>query len=175
MDIRRTQSQLTPIPTRFPDCCLGLSSTLIKTLSALLPQSPKFTLSIGSGSGLLESLLSNDDAGITVQGVEVDSSVNRYIAEEDMHVVGGGWGLCSEAGRAAAWMFVYPRDPKLITRYLDSHLCGSVEMVLWLGPKVDWVDYEDRLRRSSFSELTILDEGECGLTPYETAVVARRS
>lgn len=173
MDIKRIQIQLGPTPIRFPDCCLGLSSTLISTLSELLPQTPKFTLSIGSGSGLLESLLTHSNANITVQGVEVDSSVNRYIAEEDMHVVGGGWGLCPEAERAAAWMFVYPRDPKLITKYFDSHLGCGVEMILWLGPRVDWADYEDRFRQSSFSELTFLPE-ECGLTPYETVVVARK-
>lgn len=173
MDIKRIQNQLSPSPIRFPDCCLGLSYTLISTISGLLPQTPKFTLSIGSGSGLLESLVAHSDVNINVQGVEVDSSVNRYIAEEDMHVVGGGWGLCPVAEWAAAWMFVYPRDPKLISKYLDSNFGGNVEMILWLGPKVDWADYEDRFRRSSFSELTFLPE-DCGLTPYETAVVARK-
>lgn len=173
MDISRIYNHLKSTPERFPDCCFGISSTLLENISVVLPQNPKFTLSIGSGSGLLECLLSHRNANITVQGVEVDSTINRYIAEEDMHVVGGGWGLHPGAEQAAAWMFVYPRDPKLLTKYLDNFGDGSVETIVWLGPKVDWVDYEGRFQQSSFSKLTVLEE--CGLTPYETAVVARKS
>lgn len=173
MDIEKIYKTLQSTPSRFPDCCLGISNTLLHYIASLLPQAPKFTISIGSGSGLLEGLLAQCDANISVQGVEVDSAINRYIAEEDMHVVGGGWGLCAEAEQAAAWMFVYPRDPKLITKYIDTLGCETVEMILWLGPKVDWADYEERFRQSSFSELTFLED--CGLTPYETAVIARRS
>ena len=105
--------------------------------------------------------------------MEVDSSINRYIAEEDMNVVGGGWGLYPSAQQAKAWMFVYPRDPKLITKYIDSYGDQAVEMIVWLGPRVDWPDYEPCFCKSTFSELSVLDN--IGLTPYETAVVARRA
>lgn len=89
-----------------------------------------------------------------------------------MHVVGGGWALCPSAQHAAAWMFVYPRDPSLVTKYIQTHGDGSVEMVVWLGPRVDWGDYELCFRRSVFDELSF--PGDVGLEPYEVMVVARK-
>ncbi|KAJ5703440.1 hypothetical protein N7493_011829 [Penicillium malachiteum] len=171
MDITQIANQLSSSPTRFPDCCLAISSNLISSMVALLPKEPAFTLSIGSGSGLLESLLGYQN-GVSVQGVEVGSSVNRYLAEEDMHVVTGAWGLYSFAQQATAWMFVYPRDPKLVTKYIDTYGDDAVELIVWLGPRVDWPDYEPCFRQSSFSELSFPG---IGLTPYEVAVVARKS
>lgn len=173
MDLSQLSSQLSSSPTRFPDCCLSISTTLLTTLITLLPKKPAFTLSIGSGSGLLEGLLSNFNAAISVEGVEVASSVNRYIAEENMHVTGGAWDLYSRARQAKAWMFVYPREPKLVSRYIEIYGEGDVEVIVWLGPKVDWVDYESCFRGSAFAELEVLEE--VGLAPYEIAVVARRS
>lgn len=170
--ISTISNELNATPTRFPDCCLAISSTFLEKLSALLPQAPRYTLSIGSGSGLFESLLAHKYCNITIQGVEVNSTVNRYIAEENMHVVNGGWGLCSAAEGAAAWMFVYPRDPKLISKYIDILDSSITEEIVWVGPKVDWGDYEERLRQSSFPELNFLED--CGLAPYEIAVIARK-
>ncbi|KAJ5899688.1 hypothetical protein N7495_004432 [Penicillium taxi] len=170
MSLSEISAQLSESPKRFPDCCFGISTTFIKILCSILPQCPGFTLSVGSGSGLLEGLIAFSDKNISVQGVEVDSSINRYIDEEAMHVVGGGWGLSSYAKQAKAWMFVYPRDPKLISKYIDLY-GGHVELIVWLGPKVDWPDYEPCFLNSSFW-VEVLD---AGLTPYETAVVVRRS
>ncbi|KAJ5751733.1 hypothetical protein N7520_008650 [Penicillium odoratum] len=164
--------ELSSSPTRFPDCCLAISSTLISSIVSLLPKKPAFTLSIGSGSGFLEYILAQSNENVSVQGVEVSSTVNRYIAEEDMHVVSGAWGLYSFAQQATAWMFVYPRDPKLITKYLNNYGDEAVELIIWLGPRVDWPDYEPCFRRSSFSKL---DFPDIGLTPYEIAVVAEKS
>lgn len=165
-------NELSSSSTLFPDCCLTISKTVITSLISLLPKKPAFTLSIGSGQGLLESLISHGDENVSVQGVEVNSSVNRYIAEEDMHVVPGTWGLYSFAQHATAWMFVYPRDPKLITRYMDTYGDHAVELIIWLGPRVDWPDYEPCFRHSSFSELSFPD---IGLMELEVAVVARKS
>lgn len=114
----------------------------------------------------------HNDENLSVQGVEVASTVNRYIAEEDMHVVGGGWGLCPSAQRAAAWMFVYPRDPRLVTKYIEAYGHDSVELIVWLGPRVDWADYVPCFRQSAFSDLTFPED--TGLAPYETMVVARK-
>ncbi|KAJ5458429.1 hypothetical protein N7475_009817 [Penicillium sp. IBT 31633x] len=172
MDLSQISDQLLPSPKRFADCCLGISSTLITGITALLPKKPGFTISIGSGSGLLEALIVHNDQNVTVVGVEVDSTINRYIDEEDMNIVGGGWGLCSIARQAAAWMFVYPRDPNLVTKYIDAFGDQAVDLIVWLGPRVDWPDYEPRLCQSPFSELSFPDH--IGLTPYETLVVARR-
>ncbi|CAG8923939.1 unnamed protein product [Penicillium salamii] len=165
-------NQLSPSPQRFPDCCLGISSTLLDHLISILPKKPTFTVSVGSGSGLLEALIANR-GDVSVHGVEIGSSVNRYIAEEDMHVVTGGWGLCPAAQKASAWIFVYPRDPRLIKKYIDTYGHLSVELIVWLGPRVDWPDYETQFTQSLFSDLDFPDD--IGLTPYELMVVARRS
>lgn len=171
MDVSQISSQLEPSPKRFPDCCLAISSTLISYLGSILPKKPAFTISVGSGSGLLEGLIVHCNEHVSVEGVEVDSTINRYIAEEDMNIVGGGWGLCSNAQQASAWMFVYPRDPKLITKYIDIYGDQAVEFIVWLGPKADWPVFEPCFCQSSFSELTFLDDG---ITPYEAAAVAKK-
>lgn len=173
MDLTQISSQLSTSPSRFPDCCLSISTTLLATLTTVLPKRPAFTLSIGSGSGLLEGLLSHSNATTSVEGVEVASTVNRYIAEEDMHVAAGAWDLYSRAKQAEAWMFVYPREPKLISRYIEMYGDGGVEVIVWLGPKIDWIDCEPVFRQSVFDKVEILEE--VGLARYETAVVARRS
>jgi hypothetical protein len=90
-----------------------------------------------------------------------------------MHVAAGAWDLYSRAREAKGWMFVYPREPKLVSRYIETYGEGDVKIIVWLGPKVDWPDYEPCFRRSSFAELEVLEED--GLAPYEIAVVARRS
>ncbi|KAL2871942.1 uncharacterized protein BJX67DRAFT_376792 [Aspergillus lucknowensis] len=165
---------LSPIPTAYSDCCLSLSFPLITHLASLLPQKPHFTLSIGSGSGLLEALITQNFPNVLVEGVEVNSSVNTYIAEQDMNVVTGTWDLSYRATQARAWMFVYPREPGLVGRYLETHGDG-VETILWLGPRVDWGDYEGCFKRSGFEDVS-LHEGEgIGVAEFEILIVVRRS
>lgn len=171
MNISSISNQINGQYRQFPGCCLALSTPLLNALINLLPEQPNFTLSIGSGTGLLESLITYRDGKTLVEGVEIGSTVNRYITEESMHVVTGGWGLCPRARDAAAWMFVYPRDPGLISKYIEQYP-ESVETIIWLGPKNDWADYEPVFSRSLFSELQVL---EAGLAPYEAAVVARKA
>lgn len=175
MKVSQIASGLSPLPVQFPDCCLSLSTTLLGTLTQLLPERPKFTLSVGSGSGLLEALLSHHDASRSVEGVEVSSNVNRYIDEEDMHVAGGAWDLNARAQQASALMFVYPREPRLVSRYIETYgsEIGNLEQIVWLGPKADWADYEMCFRNSHYSEVLFLGD-EDGLAPYETGVIARR-
>ncbi|CAG7958461.1 unnamed protein product [Penicillium olsonii] len=173
MNISQLSNQLSTEPHRFPDCCLGVSSTLIDHITSILPKKPAFTVSVGSGSGLLEALIVNRHDNVSVHGVEIGSTVNRYIAEEDMHVVTGGWGLCPAAQQASAWLFVYPRDPKLIKKYIDVYGHQSIDLIIWFGPRVDWPDYEPQFAQSSFAELTFPDD--VGMTPYELMAVARRS
>lgn len=163
---------LSSTPTAFPNCCLALSSTLITHLASLLPQTPDFALSVGSGSGLLEALITHHHPNVLVEGVEVSSSVNLYIAEQDMNVVSGTWDLHPRAAQAKAWMFVYPREPQLVTRYIERFGDGdqTAETILWLGPRADWADYGGCFRHSKFSLLSFED---VGLAPYEMLVVAR--
>ncbi|GKZ30563.1 hypothetical protein AbraIFM66950_009574 [Aspergillus brasiliensis] len=168
---------LTDSPTPFPNCCLSISSTLINHLARLLPPKPAFTLSIGCGSGLLEALILHNHPHLQITGIEVSASVNRYLAEEDFDVVSGTWDLYARAPQAAAWMFVYPREPKLVSKYIEMYGDGSessVQMILWLGPRADWADYEPCFRDSPFSDVSIPDPDEVGLVGFEMLAVMRR-
>ncbi|KAL3469183.1 hypothetical protein BJX99DRAFT_81226 [Aspergillus californicus] len=173
MDILQISSNLPPTPTALPNCCLSLSTTLTTHLSTLLPPKPAFALSIGSGSGLLEALIAHRHDNLSIEGVEVSSSVNLYIAEKDMNTVAGTWDLSDRAGQAKAWIFVYPREPGLVRRYIDAYRGeGSGELILWLGPRADWEDYEGCFIEKGF-EIRV-QEG-IGMAEFEMLVVARRS
>ncbi|OJJ63894.1 hypothetical protein ASPSYDRAFT_38560 [Aspergillus sydowii CBS 593.65] len=175
METPQISSDLSVSPTALPNCCLALSTPFLNHLASILPKTPDFTISIGSGSGLLETLVTLRCPNVSIEGVEVNSSVNLYIAEESMNIVSGTWDLLSRALQAKAWMFVYPREPKLINRYIETYggSSGNVEVILWLGPRADWADYESCFRDSTFSGLEFPEE--VGMAPYEMLVVARRS
>ncbi|OOF89908.1 hypothetical protein ASPCADRAFT_212396 [Aspergillus carbonarius ITEM 5010] len=173
MDIASISSQLSPSPKAFPDCCLDISSTLTAYLAGLLPSTPAFTISVGCGSGLLEALIAYRHPNTHIIGVEVALSVNRYLSEPDIDVVSGTWDLYSRAAQATAWMFVYPREPKLVTKYLETYGHGSVQLIVWLGPRADWADYEPCFRNSSFS-VSLPDDDDVGLMGYEMLAIMRR-
>lgn len=156
---------LNDVPFHRPDCCLSLSTVLIAELVRLLPCEPEFTLSIGSGSGLLEALIMQHGPMRTVTGVEVNSTVNKYMPEESVHVVTGTRDLCRVAAAAYAWLFVYPREPKLVAQYLQLYSDTTVQLVVWLGPRADWEDHEPLFRSSAFNIIEIPQD--CGLAPYE--------
>ncbi|PKY00011.1 hypothetical protein P168DRAFT_285535 [Aspergillus campestris IBT 28561] len=170
MELFGLYTELNASPKLLPGCCLAISNRLLTYMTSILPKQPAFTISVGSGCGLLEGLVMYAHPEVSVEGVEVESSINRYIAEERMHVVNGGWGVYPGAQHAAAWMFVYPRDPKLISRYIHMYGDQTVEMILWLGPRADWADYEPSFSQSSFSDLSF--PVDVGLAPYELLVVA---
>ncbi|KAF9890678.1 hypothetical protein FE257_005544 [Aspergillus nanangensis] len=172
MDISQISDKLSPSPQLFPHCCLSLSATLTAHLASLLPTKPAFTVSVGSGSGLLEALITHRHPMVSIEGVEVNSSVNRYIAEEDMIVVNGTWGLHSRAAQAAAWMFVYPREPKLVTKYIETYGDQAGGVVLWLGPRADWADYESCFEDSSLWDVSL--PADVGLAPFEMLAVMRK-
>ncbi|RAK96836.1 uncharacterized protein BO80DRAFT_216936 [Aspergillus ibericus CBS 121593] len=172
MDIAAISHQLTASPQAFPDCCLDISSTLVAHLAELLPPTPAFTISVGCGSGLLEALIAYRHPRTQIIGVEVALSVNRYLPEENIDVVGGTWDLHAGAAQAAAWMFVYPREPKLVTKYLETYGNGSVQLIVWLGPRADWADYEPCFHNSSFS--VYLPEDDIGLMGYEMLAIMKR-
>ncbi|KAK1145555.1 hypothetical protein N8T08_004113 [Aspergillus melleus] len=167
MDISETFTQLSPTPTAFPNCCLSISTTLLSHLASLLPQTPSFTISIGSGSGLLEALLSLQHPDVSIEGVEVNSTVNRYIPEQHMNIVHGTWDLHPRVKDAAAWMFVYPREPNLVSRYLNEFVGGQAKVIVWLGPRADWADYEPCFRGSAvFADVQVQED--VGLAEFET-------
>lgn len=108
--------QLSEIPLHYPDYCCPISSALIQTLASILPSDPDLTFSIGSGSGLLESLLLREAPYVNLHAVEVLGNMNKYLPEERVQVVRGAWDIASSAKNARTWMFIYPRDPGLINR-----------------------------------------------------------
>ncbi|CEN62432.1 hypothetical protein ASPCAL09066 [Aspergillus calidoustus] len=166
---------LTQTPTLYPNCCLSLSTPFLTHLASLLPTHPHFTLSIGSGSGQLEALITTNHRDVRIEGVEVNSSVNLYIEEQDMNFVTGTWELCSRAAQAKAWMFVYPREPKLLMKYIETYGGGEVAEILWLGPKVDWSDYEGCFEQSGFKDVGIYEGGNIGGAEFEVLAVVRKT
>ncbi|KAL3463259.1 hypothetical protein BJX64DRAFT_287514 [Aspergillus heterothallicus] len=162
-------------PALYPNCCLSLSTPLVTHLASILPQHPHISLSIGSGAGLLEALIATHNRDVHIEGVEVNSSVNIYIEEQDMNVVTGTWDLCSRAAQAKAWIFVYPREPKLVKRYIEVFGGGDVDQILWLGPKMDWADYEGCFEQSVFRDVKVYEGESIGGAEFEMVVVLRKT
>jgi len=149
----------------------------MSALAGHLPTVPDLVLSIGSGAGLLERLLSVHHPELRIQGVEVrdDHVINKHLPEEDTFTVVGSVGsgvTCKRASEARAWMFVYPRAPLLIRNYIQSYGSDCVRTIIWLGPKNDWADFAPALESTAFEspqEIT-----DCGLPAYETMMVVRK-
>ncbi|EKG17087.1 hypothetical protein MPH_05659 [Macrophomina phaseolina MS6] len=163
---------LSDVPTHHPDCCLSLSNNLFSILTHTISTVPGPILSIGSGSGLFEALLASRTTSRMIEGVEVSSSVNKYLPEESAYVVGGTWHLCPRARDAAIWVFVYPRVPALVKKYFEALGSTSVKLAVFLGPKADWADFQDAFEASGFLSPEIIEK--CGLVPYEMMAIIRK-
>ncbi|KAF3766434.1 hypothetical protein M406DRAFT_37994 [Cryphonectria parasitica EP155] len=179
-------------PCRYPDLCLSLSNRLIHCLtdivaSASNSSSPTLVLSVGSGSGLLEAHLQArwaahpEGSNLEVRGVEIRTTpparpVNRWLPEEYCSTVRGTWELSSDLKSAGALLFVYPREPGLISRYLlaaAEKQDSLLSTVVWLGPQADWQTFEACLRDApGFGPIQIIQD--CGLVEYEMMAVIRR-
>ncbi|KDN71723.1 hypothetical protein CSUB01_11074 [Colletotrichum sublineola] len=148
------QPRLTNEPQTLPDCCLSLSLPLLRELHGCLPPAPHLTLSIGSGTGLLEGLLhdlasSSSSSSLphattlNLVSVEVAPSANRYHAAH--RTVPGTWALDPLAEQARAWVFVYPKQVALVRGYVDAFsgegVGCAVETVMYVGPRRDWDDF----------------------------------
>jgi hypothetical protein len=180
----------TPSARHFPECCLSLSTSFLTHFSTQLPRNG-LVLSIASGSGLFEACIQHANSDISVEGVEVrtsaresstgesqgseeqPSSVNRFLSPSAVHIVNGSWELCRRAEDAHVWLFVYPRQPALVSAYMRSFERGRVGMAIWLGARADWDDFADCFTAIGF-DLEIQQHQECGLVEYEMMVVARK-
>ncbi|CAN8097787.1 unnamed protein product [Discula destructiva] len=186
-------------PTRYPDFCLSLSNPLIHSLTkicneAAAKSSSSLVLSVGSGSGLLEAHLqslwsSTPSSDLLVHGVEVQTPdrahpVNRYLPEQNYSTVRGTSQLAPDFGNACALLFVYPRDPKLLLRYLQAAKdvnSSPLQAVVWLGPRADYAPFAGYLQSAletilgdhlTFSPVEIVEV--CGMAEYEMMAVIRR-
>ncbi|KAK6225478.1 hypothetical protein QIS74_01525 [Colletotrichum tabaci] len=143
--------QLTNEPQTLPDSCVSLSRPFLCALHALLPPSPHLTLSIGSGTGLVEALLHGLAPPPNLVSVEVAPSPNRYHAAHC--TVPGTWALEPLAARARAWVFVYPKQVALVRAYVEAFLGrrdaeAEVEVVVYVGPRMDWDDFRGALEEA---------------------------
>lgn len=106
--------------------------------------------------------------GVEVPGGGDSTGLNRYLPPERRIVVDGSWDVLDRNGldklllerdlhglganRAGldgdgdvVLMFVYPRLPSLVKRYLDVWIGdrGRLGAIVWAGPRADWEDYRD--------------------------------
>ncbi|KAJ7302306.1 hypothetical protein DFH08DRAFT_75883 [Mycena albidolilacea] len=142
---------LTASASRHPSSCASLSLPLLDLLDAVLPPPSEVTLSVGSGTGLLEALFlqrhpHRSSPGYFL-GVEVAQArpINRFLPEANTTVVLGTWAVApGEAERAEGLMFVYPRQPALVRAYLGR--ATRVRTVVWIGPRCDVDDFVGVMR-----------------------------
>jgi hypothetical protein len=194
MDLPKLYSQEAPV--RFPICCLSISNKLLQILTdvfsntALSDETPT-VLSIGSGSGILEALLLahlQSRSLLNIEGVEVQqlggkAPVNRYLPEQAIYTVRGTWDVISrlQDPDVTALMFVYPRQPGLISEYIKAitEQGLKVQVIVWLGPMADWEVFEPCFSTRNGTEQFVVSErrqgAEAGLDEYELMAVVRRT
>ncbi|KAF2455987.1 hypothetical protein BDY21DRAFT_65284 [Lineolata rhizophorae] len=159
-------------PTLFPDLCVRVSLPLIQVLAGIMAKKPAFNLSVGCGSGLLEALLLSADSSLDVVGVEVSPDINHYLPPRCLEVVPGTWTCSEKAGLASCWLFVYPRDPRLLSRYLSVYGAAEVQIVIWIGARLDWPVFEPFMRSDLFHPVELPEIEE--LAPYEMVALLRK-
>lgn len=183
--------ELSDTPSRHPDFCLSISTKLIHTLTTIVAtngpvSNNNLILSVGSGSGLLEALLlkhldalPDSTSKFTIQGVEVRSSpaeapVNKYLPEQHYTTVRGTWELSPLLDAAYMLLFVYPRKPGLVNRYLAERP-ASLRIVLWLGPRADWEVFGGCFQGlKGFGDVDIIEVDNSGVAEFEMIAVVRR-
>jgi len=153
---------------RLPHCCLTLSLEALTAIRSHLPSKPCKTLSIGCGSGLLEALL-NENSNLHVEGVEVSDNVNKFLPRDAIHTVKGTWQVFPQAQDFITWMFVYPRSPDLISKYI-SDISIIPSKILWIGPVQDWDVFV-----ACFPTPHLTTEDPIWLSPFEVLRVINTS
>ena len=158
-------------PNHHSQCCVSLSTTLIETLSSLLQSQGGQSLSIGSGTGLLEVLLLQQLPCLNLDVVEL-AEVNVYLDEERVIVVNHSGALSALAADSTTWIFVYPRSSKLIAEYVRIYGNGKVTMVVMLLPRCDGMEMlAPFLSSGSWEEEEVQ---QAGLVAWECMIVVRR-
>lgn len=151
------------------DCCAALSSTLVATMAEILPPKPGLTVSIGSGTGLLEALLLQKQPALNLEAVEVNDGINRYLPDEKVNIVSGTWDVFLPAGDAIAWIFIYPRELSLIHMYIERISSSNLKLLIWLGPCADFPDIKSLMSVSW--KVDVIDDSTL---EYETLAIWRR-
>lgn len=127
------------------------------------------------------------------------AGLNRYLPPELRIVVDGSWDVFDRdgledldlegflqglggkmAGEDVVLMFVYPRLPTLVRRYLDAWLNkggdDGLGAVVWAGPRADWEEYQDIFEglRVQDWDLSMGWGVDVGVSEGEGVVIARR-
>ena len=156
-------------PRFYGDCCAGISWGLLESLAARLPTEPALVLSVGSGSGRLESiLLVATHENVNVVGVEVPPCENVHLPDTRLLRVPCTASLHPNAWLASTLMFVYPRNTSLVHSYLEAFGNGALEQIVWLGPRSDASDVELILKDMFYK----IEEIQRGIADHELLVFA---
>lgn len=141
-NMARPLAPLSEAPASIRHADSSLSSTLISTLGTLLPCSPALAISIGQGHGVLEAYLLQYDPDLNILGIDVGVKEPQYLPDSAIRLVNSTAALSVEAAVAEAWMFVYPKDLGLVGRYMHEYGSGAVNVIIWIGPRMDWIEVE---------------------------------
>lgn len=131
-------------------------------------------MTCGGGTGYFEASLlqlSNDD-DLNIVGLEVSPHVNKYLSEQNFAYVNGTWDLYCGTESPEVLLFVYPREPRLMARYITRFGSTLCKKIVWIGPSLDWSDYESVLKSSDFTSITV--PRNIGIAGYEMLSVAER-
>ena len=172
----------TAIPSRHPDCCLSISSTLLDTITSVFRENipAGLVLSVGSGTGLLEALLHAKwtPSPLWIEGVEVlQSASSKYLPEQCCETVKGTWEISPRAEHAASILFVYPRSPELVRRYVQlfARPSSPLRAVMWLGPNCDWPELQACFALGpGWLPVRIAHGAAAGLVDYEMMAIVQR-
>lgn len=161
-------------PAHFADCCVAISKPLLQAVLDRLPRIPALVLSVGCGSGLLESLLLERNASIEgspldLYGVEVPTCTNKHLPADRLLRVPSTSAIYDDAVFASVLIFVYPRQVDLIARYLAVCSNAALEKMIWLGHRSDWEDAK-ALVSAAFGSIEYVDGP--GIATYEILVIA---
>lgn len=173
-------------PKHYPNCCLSLSTPLFDMIGNLIVRNVELSnredsfnlLSIGCGTGFFENALSaylQQECLLKahVEGVETQSTVIPFLAEEFIHRVKGTWDVLDEIQGIHVLLFVYPREGRLVKRYLEQFY-NQATIAIWLGPQADWTEHEPILHETTpFGRARLLKD--TGLAAYEIAAVFEKS
>lgn len=169
--MKKELPRLSNTPVQHADCCAALSSTLVARLAHSLPSEPALTISIGSGSGILEALILRDRPEICLQAIEVSPDINRYLLAENLQIVSGSWDLCPLAANSIAWIFVYPREFSLVEKYLEHFGLAAVQLIIFLGPRADISNMQALMESRAWK---VEATEECGVSQYDALLVWKK-
>lgn len=169
-------------PKHDPNCCLSLSTRLFSVLKDIAVQRVQLQsdddalvfLSVGCGTGFFESAFSKYlqqecQLKARVEGAETQSTTIPFLSDELVHRAKGTWDILDDVHGAHVLLFVYPREGRLVQRYLERFY-EHVTIAIWLGPYADWTEHEPILRNTTrFGQPRLLENA--GLVNYEIAVV----